>query len=116
MASANLSVRLAAEPLRSLAFGAIGAGYMGIGTAFANPIRIIHVTNTTDVVLTYSFDGVTDHFIVAPSGFILLDVMMNSSASGGAWNIAQGTRVYVKGAPTEGNTYLAVFYGAGVLV
>jgi len=112
MAAGNLTVRLAAEPLRSLAFGSISGAYMGIGTAFENPCRIIHITNTTDVVLTYSFDGIHDHFVVASMGFILLDVMMNSSSVGGAWNIAQGTRVYVKGAPTSGNTYLAVFYGS----
>lgn len=112
MAAGNLTVRLAAEPLRSLAFGSISGTYMGIGTALANPCRIIHVTNTTDVVLTYSFDGVNDHFVIPPNGFILLDVMMNSSSVGGAWNIAQGTRIYVKGAPTFGSTYLSVFYGS----
>ena len=108
----NLAVRLLAEPLRSLAFGAISGTYAGIGTAFANPCRIMHITNTTDVVLTYSFDGINDHFVVSPNGFILLDVTTNHSTVGGSFTISQGQRIYVKGAPTLGSTYLSVFYGA----
>jgi hypothetical protein len=108
----NLAVRLLAEPLRSLAFGSISGTYAGVGTAFANPCRIIHITNTTDVLLIYSFDGINDHFVVAANGFILLDVTTNHSTVGGSFTISQGQRVYVKGAPTLGSTYLSVFFGA----
>ncbi len=109
--SSNLAIRLLAEPLRSLAFGSISGTYAGIGTSFANPCRIMHILNTTDVVLTFSMDGVNDHFVVAPNGFILLDITTNKTQVGGSLVISQGQRIYVKGSPTLGSVYLAVFYG-----
>lgn len=108
----NLSIRIYPEPLRSLAFGSISGTYAGLGSAFANPIRIFHIVNTSDVLLTFSFDGVTDHFVVAANSFILLDVTSNSTISGQSFHVAQGTRIYVKGAPSLGTVYLAAFYGA----
>lgn len=112
MAMFNVSIRLYPEVLRTLAFGSISGTYAGLGSAFLNPIRLIHITNTTDVLLTFSFDGVNDHFVVQSSGFILLDVTANSTIAGSSFHIAQGTRIYVKGAPTMGSVYLAAFYGA----
>lgn len=111
-----LAIRLAPEPVRSLAFGAIGGAYMGIGTAFAHPIRIIMIQNLTDVSLMFSFDGIDDHVPLPGSGFLLLDVTTNKSVSNGFF-IAEGTRIYVKtiAAPvTVGSVYVSVFYGEGV--
>lgn len=108
----NLSVRLLAEPLRSLAFGSISGTYAGIGTVLSNPCRIIHFTNTTDVLLTLSFDGVSDHFVLPANGFLLLDVTSNKTVTGGSFTISQGQRFYAKGAPTLGAVYIAAFYGA----
>lgn len=108
-----LSIRLLAEPLRSLAFGAIGAAYMGIGTSLANPCRILNVQNLTDASLLFSMDGVTDHFVLPANGFILLDISANEVHSGG-WFISQGQRFYAKTngvVPTTGAVYLSAFYG-----
>ena len=107
----NLAVRLYPETLRSLAFGSISGTYAGIGTAFLNPSRILYVLNNTDALLTYSFDGVNDHFVLPSAGFILLDVTANKTETGGALSISQGQRVYVKGAPGSGSTYVSTFYG-----
>lgn len=112
MANPNLSVRLYPEILRTLAFGSISGTYTAIGTAFLNPIRIMHIVNTTDVLLTFSFDGVNDHFVVDEGGFILLDVTSNMTLTGGSLAIAQGQKIYVKGSPSSGNVYLAAFYGS----
>lgn len=109
--STILAVRMYPEALRTLAFGGISGTYAGIGTAFLNPIRIMHITNTTNVLLTFSFDGVTDHFVVPSGGFILLDVTTNKSQNGGSLCISQGERVYVAGSPTSGSVYLASFFG-----
>ncbi len=111
MSSFNLSLRIYPEVLRTLAFGSITGTYAGIGTAFLNPIRVFHIVNTTDVLLTFSFDGVNDHFVVAANSFILLDVTSNSTISGASFHVAQGTRIYVKGSPSLGSVYLAAFYG-----
>lgn len=114
MSSANLSVRALPETLRSLAFGSISGTYAGLGSAFANPIRILFIENLTDVTLTYSWDGVNDHLVLPRNGYIAIDVTANLASTGGAFHFAQGTRIYVKGtAASLGATYLTVFYGTG---
>lgn len=109
-----LSIRFKAEPIRSLAFGAIGAAYSGIGTAVNHPIRQFLVTNLTDADLMFSLDGIDDHFVVPANGFFLNDISSNKSTSVQGWFLAEGTRIYVKdiGASTSGAVYLSVFYGA----
>ncbi len=108
----NLAIRLSSEALRSSAFGAITGVYSAIGTAFLNPIRLIYVVNTTDVILTFSLDGVADSFVLPSEGFLLLDVTTNRTDTGGCLYLPQGQIIYVKGTPTLGTVYLSTFYGA----
>lgn len=108
--SFNSSIRALFEPLRSLAAGGIGAAYMGIGTAFENPVRVIFIQNLTDQTVMFSFDGVDDHLPLPSNGFFLLDVTANKSINN--FNIAEGDRVYVKqlGVPTTGSVYVTIVY------
>jgi hypothetical protein len=106
-----LGIKILPETLRTIAFGSISGTYMGVGTAFLNPIRLIHITNTTDVLLTFSFDGINDHQVVPASSFVLLDITANATINGQGFFIAQGTRIYVKGSPTLGSVYLSAYYG-----
>lgn len=108
-----LSIRLYPEPLRTLAFGSITGTYAGIGTAFADPSRILYIVNSTDALLTFSLDGVNDHFVIPATSHLILDVTSNKSLLGGAFSIAQGTRIYVKGTPSMNSVYLSTFYGSG---
>lgn len=105
-------IRLAAETLRSLAFGSIGAAYAGVGTRFNNPIRIFFAQNMTNASLMFSLDGVNDHFALPAGGFLLLDITGNKANSQGFY-IAEESRLYVKeiGNPTSGSVYLSLFYG-----
>ena len=107
------AIRLDVEPLRSLAFGSLIGTYMGVGTEIENPVRILRIQNLTDVEILISYDGLTDHEILAPSSFLLLDITANKSREHGYY-MAQGTRVYVKtsGAPSEGGVYVSVYYGS----
>lgn len=114
MASIGTAIRMVPELLRSLAFGSITGTYAGIGTAFQDAIRIMHIFNDTDALLTFSIDGVHDYFVVPASSFILLDLTANATSIGGAAYIAAGTRIYVKGSPSMGSVYLSVWYGTGV--
>lgn len=109
---ASLSIRLLPEEIREIGFAAIGAAYMGVGTAFEHPIRILFLQNLTNAVLMFSFDGITDHVPLPNNGFLLLDVSSNKTTSAGFY-IGQGTRIYVKqvGVPTGGSVYLSSFYG-----
>ena len=109
----SLSIRFRFDEQRSLAFGSIGAGYMGVGTALTEPARQIFVQNLTDVLLQFSFDGVTDHFPLPPNGFMILDIAANKTQNSGFF-LAEGERLYVKeiGNPTSGSVYFSVMYGS----
>jgi hypothetical protein len=115
MATPNLAVRAYPETLRSLAFGSISSTYAGIGTSLLNPSRILYIVNDTDALLTFSFDGIDDHFVIPSFSYILIDVTSNMTLTGGSLTIAQGQRIYVKGDPSEGDVYLSTLYGAGTL-
>lgn len=111
----NLALKMVPEPVRSLAFGSINNTYMGIGTAFEHPIRILFVQNLTDATLMFSLDGIDDHFPLPGSGFLLLDITSNKTLAQGCF-IAEGQRVYVKEeeTPTTGSVYVSAFYGLTV--
>jgi hypothetical protein len=109
----KLAIKLLPEIVRSLTAAQVQAAYMGIGTVFTNPIRIIFVQNLTDASLMFSFDGVNDHFPLATNGFMLLDVTSNKTQAGGFF-ISEQTRIYVReiGNPATGNVYVSAFYGS----
>ena len=111
MAYSN-SVRLLAEEIRTLAFGAIGVGYVGVGTEIDHPARMIMVQNFTDENMMFSFDGVTDHFAMLESSQMILDITSNKTRESGFY-LAEGQRLYVRqlAAPGSGAVYLSVFYG-----
>jgi len=106
------SIRIEAEPVRSLAFGSIGAAYMGVGTSIDRPARMILIQNLTDESLMFSFDGVNDHFPLAASGYLLLDITSNKTVDLGFY-LPEHERLYVKeiGNPTTGSVYFTTFYG-----
>jgi len=108
----SYSVRLMAEPLRSLAHGSIGATYAGVGTAIENPVRILLVKNLTDKSLMFSLNGVDDTFPLGTGESLLLNITANKTTPSGLF-IAEGTRIYVKEivSPTSGAAYVTVFYG-----
>ena len=107
------AIRLVPDPARELAFGSIAAGYMGIGTSFTKPVRILILQNMTDANLWISFDGVDDHIPIVAGGYMIIDVTANKTVDSGFF-IAEGTRMYVKriGVPTSGSMYVSSFYGA----
>ena len=101
------------EPAKSLAWGSIAAGYMGVGTAFDKPMRLLILQNLTDALVWFSFDGIEDHIPLASISYIILDITANRATEEG-WFVGEGTRVYVKqlaGAPTNGAVYVSACYG-----
>ncbi len=109
----NLAIRLKIEPQRTIAFGSITSSYVGIGTAYAHPVRLYMIQNFTDASLQFSWDGVNDHFPLAAGGSMIIDITSNKSSTGGMFAAAEGDRTYVKtiDAPTSGSVYLTIFYG-----
>lgn len=109
----SLSIRMRPIEQKTIAFGSIGAGYMGVGTAFEQPIRMLYIQNLTDAGLQFSLDGIIDHFPLPDNGFLLLDISANKTTERGFY-LAEGDRVYVKqlGIPSVGNVYVSAFYGS----
>jgi hypothetical protein len=117
MANLISSIRVRYEPLRSIAFGAITTSYQGVGLPFANPVRILKVTNLTNQPMLISLNGIDDHDIVAENGFFLYDYSSNRADAAGLLEQPQGDRIYVRTPstlPTVGNLYVTVVYASQV--
>lgn len=109
-----LAIRLAMEPVRTLAFGSISGTYMGIGTGINNPARVMLFQNLTDQTVMFSLDGINDNFPLAAMTSFVLDITSNKSLGEGYF-IAEGTRIYVKDigiATTTGAVYVTVMYAS----
>lgn len=107
------SIKLFPETVRSIAFGSVGAAYMGIGGAITKPIRILWLQNLTDAAIMVSWDGVNDHMPFAVNGFLTLDITANKTREDGFF-IAEGQRLYAKwlgAAGTVGSVYLSTLFG-----
>lgn len=109
------SRRMLAQPIRTLAFGSIGASYAAIGNAMNFMVRILLIQNLTDADLMFSFTGNTDHIALPAGGFVLLDLTANQIPDSGFF-VSEGTILYVKqiDVPTTGSVYVSAFYAAPV--
>ena len=117
MSNVASSARVRYEPLRSINGSSISADYQGVGTPFANPVRILKVTNLSDEDVFVSLNGIDDHDVVAANGFFLYDYCTNRSSVGGLLEQPQGDRIYVKAIgslPTTGALYVTVVYASQV--
>lgn len=117
MANLVSSVRVRYEPLRSIGFGAITSSYQAVGSPFANPVRILKVTNLTNQPMLISLNSIDNHDIVAANGFFLYDYASNRADAAGLLEQPQGDRIYIKAAttlPTTGNIYVTVVYASQV--
>lgn len=110
----SFNIRARFEPLHTVGFASIGATYTAIGNPYEFPVRIWHLQNLTDVILTFSDDGIHDKLVLPPNGFLLLDLTTNKTLDREGFSFAQGDSFYVKqnGVPTSGAVYLTLIYGA----
>ena len=111
------SIRVRYEPLRSILFSSISAIYASVGLPFANPVRILKVTNLTDKPILVSLNGIDDHDIVPANGFFLYDYASNKANAAGLLEQPQGDRIYVKAEsslPTLGSLYVTIVYASQV--
>lgn len=108
----NDSIRAAWAPLRSLGFAATGATYVGVGTALNTPVRIVHILNTTDALMSFSWDGLVDHFVLPAGGYMVIDLTTNQGNNGGGFFLPGSKRLYVKriGVPGSGSIYFSLVY------
>lgn len=103
------------EALRSLAFGGISGTYAAVGTAFANPVRLICITNNTEGDMLFSRDASTDELFIPAGSFKLFDISTNHRAVNQDDLVFEiGTQFYVKQdtAPVSGSVYIEVLYAS----
>ena len=103
------------EPLRSLAFGSISGTYAALGAPLANAARIIGIDNTTNAVVTISFDGVNDHTVVPATAGKIFDFTTNRMGPVSHLLLPANTTIYVKqtsGAPSSGSVYVTDVYAS----
>jgi len=104
--------RVRLEAIRTLAFGAIGAGYTAIGASTTQQSRVVKLDNATNVAVFFSIDGLLDQIWLPSGGFFLLDLTANKVREDGFF-IEEGTFFYVRAVgalPTSGGVYITTVY------
>lgn len=101
------------EALRSTAFGSITSSFVAVGTPFANPIRILCLTNTSNAAVIFSIDGTNEQLIVPAGSFKLFDFTTNKLPTDSTFALPAHTSVYVKyvSAPSSGGVYVEGVHG-----
>ena len=104
------------DPIRTVAFGSIGASYTKVGDIVDDPTRMVYIYNSTDKSLYLSDDGINDKFLVPTGAFILLDVATNTvgSASSPGFFLPEQEYWWVKHAgvaPTSGAIHITLIHG-----
>lgn len=102
------------DEVRSVAFGALTAGFLPLGTPFSHIMRLMKFINNTDQAVQVSFNQTTLNDVIPAGGFSLYDFTSNS-ASEGAFVMQINTQIYVRSlvAPTSGDFYVITIYGQG---
>ncbi len=108
--------RVAFEPIREVAFGAVGATYGAIGTALVDHARLVRIVSTLNTDVYISVDGVNDNIRMAAGSFFIMDLSSNKVHDDGLF-LSVGTIFYVKqssaGAPGSGGIWVEVIYAQG---
>jgi hypothetical protein len=105
-----MSAAIYPEPLRSLDSATLSGSYLPLGTPLINPIRIVKFTNNSNVAVTISWDGVTDHEFLPAGSFLLLDISSNKEAMR-PFDISAHTQFSIKGAAGVGLIYVSAYFG-----
>lgn len=105
--------QVSAETLRSVAFGSITNAFVALGTALANPARLVCFTNTTDTEMLISVDATNAIFVIPKNSYKLFDLTANRRSADLIFAFRAGTQFYIKyvSAPGSGNVYIEVLYG-----
>lgn len=100
------------EPKRSIAAASIGSGLTAVGLPLSHSAHQFIIQNDTDVPLTFSIDGIADHFEL-PALSIFIDDN-NANRSNNHLYIGTGETLYVRYAgnpPSVGSVNFSVMYG-----
>lgn len=105
-------IRAIIDPIRTTAFGAIGANYTAVGAILDEPTRIFYLFNGTDQDIYFSDDGVNNKFRLPTGGFIVMDITSNKVRDDGFF-MPEQRYWYVKhagAAPTSGSIDITIIH------
>lgn len=89
------------QPLRTIAFGAVGASYTLVGSVFGAGICFLAIRSTFNADVTISLDGVNDWVVMGSTDDrLVVDLKTNGVPIPGYLG------VYVKGVVASGNLYV----------
>lgn len=106
---ADLRQILLPEPMRSINSASFTGSYQAVGTPLAQPSRALLFINNSGVLVTVSWDGVNDAFVLLPGAGFAFDENANAVAST-QFVTRAGTQFYVKGSASTGFVYISTFY------
>ena len=96
------TTRVNFETLRSVNSTAFNGTYQTIGGPLLNASYILKIVNNSNVLVTISIDGVTDHDVAPANSFLLYDEDKTKNYEG----MPQGTQFFIKGSAGAGNSGL----------
>lgn len=100
-----------AIPLTTLSAAGLGASYQAINPdGLDQSCIILRINNDSNVAITISFDGVTDHEYLGSQETLHIDAQTNSLPQPEVCVFAKGTKVYVKGTAGMGTLAVSAYY------
>lgn len=103
------------DEIRILNFSSITSTYLPVGDVLSQHARIVTFTNSTDVPLYFSLNGVDDQIVLLPDTYKTYNLSTNKIRDDGLF-IPVGTFFYTKEVlvgPTSGDAYIEVVFGSG---
>lgn len=103
------------DAVREVAFGGISGTYAVVGGPLTDHARIVIFTNSSNVEVYISDDGINNKLRMAANSFKLIDFSTNKISDDGLF-VAIGTQFYVKqvaGAPASGGVWIEVISATG---
>ncbi len=101
--------KLLPETMRSINSASFTGSYQAIGTPLSQPSRVLLFVNNSGVIVTISWDGVNDAFVLLPGAGFAFDENANAVSSA-VYETSAGTQFYAKGIASTGLVYLSSFY------
>jgi len=97
--------------LQSIDSSTLTANYQAVeASGIEAPAFVIRISNNSDEDVTISFDGSTDHEIVAAGEGIRWDFQTNARPQTNIAALAQGTVIYAKGTAGTGTITISGWY------
>ena len=108
-----MSSRVFFEPIKTIAFGAIGAAYAAVGAATTHGIRMVRISNNTEGDMYFTTNSAQDEMFLPAGTFVLWDLQANNyEKTDPKFVLEVGTQFYVKQitAPVSGSVYVECIY------